>query len=190
MPRRGRSRLSDERIFFVTTTVIKFQKVFEASLFCQILIDNIKYYQRKFKFVILAYVIMPNHFHWVVITNPKYGTISDIMRDIKKYTAWQVFDLLEMKKMNWLLHVFEKAAVNKMDQRRKLWMERFDDFVIRSDFSLWTIVDYIHENPVKKGLVKAAVDYKYSSARNYFYNDQSVIEVDTGYLNNHVLQVK
>ena len=97
MGRRGRLNLTDERIFFVTTTVVKFTPVFSYHPFCDILINNIKYYRDKYKFDILGYVIMPTHFHWIVKVEPKYGTISDIMRDIKKFTAWQIFDLVKKK---------------------------------------------------------------------------------------------
>ncbi len=41
---------------------------------------------------------MPSHFHWIVKTEPNLGTISDIMRDIKKYTAWEILSLLEEEK--------------------------------------------------------------------------------------------
>jgi hypothetical protein len=35
------------------------------------------------------------------------------------------------------------------------------------------------KNPVKSGLVLKAEDYRYSSARNYAFNDHSVLEVNT-----------
>jgi hypothetical protein len=44
---------------------------------------------------------------------------------------------------------------------------------------LRTKLEYIHNNPVKVGLVTNPEDYKYSSARNYVLDDHSVIEVDT-----------
>ena len=43
----------------------------------------------------------------------------------------------------------------------------------------WVKFLYIHNNPVKAGLVTKPEDYKYSSARNYINYDHSVIEVDT-----------
>ena len=43
----------------------------------------------------------------------------------------------------------------------------------------WTKLKYIHNNPVKAGIVKRAIDDKYSSARNYILQDYSVIFVDT-----------
>ncbi len=102
MGRRGRLNLTEERFYFVTTTVVKFTSVFSYAPFCDILIDNIKHYHKRYKFDTLGYVIMPTHFHWLVKTEPNYGSISDIMRDVKKFTAWKIFDLIELKNwMNW-----------------------------------------------------------------------------------------
>jgi hypothetical protein len=44
----------------------------------------------------------------------------------------------------------------------------------------WTKLLYIHNNPVKAGLVTKPEDYKYSSARNYINNDHSIIKINTG----------
>ncbi len=60
-------------------------------------------------------------------------------------------------------------------------MHRFDDEVIRNNKMFWVKLKYIHNNPVKAGLVSKVEDYKYSSARNYRTNDHSVIFVDTEY---------
>ncbi len=179
MGRRGRNNLTDETLFFVTTTVVKFIPVFNNPLFCDILISNIKHYREKYKFSILGYVIMPTHFHWIIEVENKFGNISGIMRDIKKFTAWQIFDELENKDEVKLLELFKNAASGIKDQERKLWMKRFDDEVIRDQEMFWTKLNYIHKNPVKSGLVLKAEDYKYSSARNYAFNDHSVLEVNS-----------
>lgn len=102
------------------------------------------------------------------------------MRDIKKFTAWKVFDLMvkedAYKKE---INIFNEAATEIKDQARKLWMKRFDDEVIRDQEMFWTKLNYIHNNPVKAGLVLKVEDYRYSSARNYIHNDQSILEVNT-----------
>jgi len=103
------------------------------------------------------------------------------MRDVKKFTAWKIFDLIELEKLDELEKIFIKEAKGIEDQRRKLWIKRFDDQVIRNEKMFWTKLKYIHNNPVKAGLVEKPEDYKYSSARNYIYNDYSVLSVDTDY---------
>ena len=179
MGRRGRNNLTDEQFFFVTTTVVKFISVFNNSRYCDILISNIKHYKEKYKFSVLGYVIMPTHFHWIIQVNNQVGNISEIMRDIKKFTAWQIFDKLDAINDNTLLTSFEEAAKGIKDQERKLWMKRFDDEVIRDQKMFLTKLNYIHKNPVNAGLVLKEVDFKYSSARNYAYNDHSILEVNT-----------
>jgi len=179
MGRRGRNNLVEERFFFVTTTVVRYLPVFTKPLYCDILVNNIKYYKEKFHFEVLGYVIMPSHFHWIVEVNPEYGTISDIMRDIKKFTAWQIFDELDRQKERKYNKIFEKEAFGYKNQERKFWMKRFDDEVIRNQRMFWAKLNYIHKNPVEAGFVIRPEAYWYSSARNYAYNDHRILEVNT-----------
>ena len=114
---RGRNNLTGEIFFFITTTVIQHIQVFTEDEYSEVLIKNIKYYQEKFQFDILAYVIMPSHFHWIVEINPKKGTISDVMRDIKKHSAWDIMDLLKTRNKKDVLKIFE---VNAKDSWRDI----------------------------------------------------------------------
>ena len=186
MALRGRSNLTEESFFFVTTTVVDFLKVFSDTKCCDALISNIKHYQKKYNFDILAYVIMPSHsclagrqVHWIVQVDRTKGTISDIMRDIKKYNAWDIMEIIKnMKKKKDLLKIFEKNAGEYNDRKRKFWMKRFDDQVIRNQRMFYTKLNYIHNNPVNAGLVIRPEDYHYSSARNYKNDAHSIIEVN------------
>ncbi len=181
MGRRGRASLVDEEFFFVTTTVEQRARVFAEEKYCDILIEQLKCWQNHFHFGILAYVIMPSHFHWVVRVDPARGTISDIMREIKSNSAWKILDQLEQGEQKEFMQLFTSAAEGLKDQRRRLWMKRFDDQVIRNQRMFMAKLQYLHNNPVKAGLVDCAEAYKYSSARNYINGDHSVICVDTSY---------
>jgi putative transposase len=172
---RGRNNLIEEHFFFVTTTVLNFNKVFIRDTYCNILINNIRYYQERYKFEILAYCIMPSHFHWILKTDSLKGNVSSIMRDIKKYSSWDIMERLG-KDESPLLSDF--INVKTEGQKRQFWMHRFDDEAIRDEKMLWTKIKYIHNNPVEAGIVNNPEDYKYSSAKNYILNDQSVIYVE------------
>jgi REP-associated tyrosine transposase len=178
---RGRRPLVDETTYFVTTTVVEFAQVFCEDEYCDILIRNIKHYQKQYKFKIYGYVIMPTHFHWIVEVKPEIGTISDVMRDLKKYSAWDLMGALEQNRRNDLAGLFRGAADGFVGQRRKFWMQRFDDEYIRDAEMLRVKLNYIHNNPVKAGLVLEPEDYKYSSARNYIRGDHSILFVETGW---------
>jgi putative transposase len=178
MGRRGRASLTSETEYFVTTTVTNFAKVFVETKYCDIFVANIKHYQEIYQFKIYGYVIMPTHFHWIVQVEPNRGTISDIMRDIKKFTAWDVMEALEQDGRDALLRLFRQKAVG-LQQRRKFWMSRFDDEFIRNREMILTKLEYIHNNPVKAGLEVNQEDYKYSSARNYILHDHSILQVES-----------
>lgn len=180
MGRRGRLSLLDYTVYFVTTRVTEFTPVFSNPTCCDILIDNIRFYRQKYHFKIYAYVIMPTHFHWIVEVDPTRAILSTVMREVKKYSAWDIMDYLKAGGYSDYLRTFSRAAYKTKDQRRKFWSKRFDDAYIRNDKMLESRVNYIHQNPVKAGLVTRPEDYKYSSARNYLLGDHSVLDVIVG----------
>ena len=132
MARRGRFNLSDERFFFVTTTIVNFATVFTQDKYCDILIHQIREWQSHFGFAVLGYVIMPTHFHWIVEVEPKRGTISDVMREIKSHSAWSPMDTLLKDGQQSLSGLFAASGRGLPDQRRRFWMKRFDDQVTTS----------------------------------------------------------
>ncbi len=152
---RGRNNLIEEHFFFVTATVLNFNKVFIRNTYCNILIKNIIHYQERYKFEILAYCIMPSHFHWIIKTDPLKGNVSSIMQDIKKFSSWDIMECLEKDKSP-LLNAF--MNVKTKGQKRQFWMHRFDDEVIRDEKMLWTKIKYIHNNPVEAGIAPKIIN--------------------------------
>lgn len=143
----------------------------------KILISSLKYLLSEHQSELIAFVIMPSHIHLILM---KAGeSISNFMRDFKKYTSTKIRKLLEA---NGYTEIVERLRLNSngyKNQTFKLWMNRFDDVIVLNDFLLKTKVNYIHYNPVKAGLVLKMKDWKYSSARNYLLEDHSIIEVNT-----------
>jgi len=54
----------------------------------------------------------------------------------------------------------------------------FDDLVISSEKQFRIKLEYIHNNPVKAGLVTTALDYPHSSARNWVGEGKELVEID------------
>jgi REP element-mobilizing transposase RayT len=83
---------------FVTTVTADRFKYFKDDKYCQILVDNIKFYQIKYKLEIPAYAIMPDHLHiliwWDGDLQPELE-ISKIIQGIKGSTARQIIDHIE-----------------------------------------------------------------------------------------------
>jgi len=167
--------------YFITTTLSGFVELFSQDEYAQILIRNLNFYREKFEFKLLAYVIMPHHLHLIILPGSK-GNISEIIRDFKKYTAKEIIQLLEEERQFDILGIFHETAQRyhpKETRKYQVWEDRFDDLALYSDKIFRTKLDYIHNNPVKEGLVNSSSDYLYSSARNYNSGDHSVIRVDS-----------
>ncbi|MDV3353670.1 hypothetical protein QGP82_33660 [Leptothoe sp. LEGE 181152] len=56
---------------------------------------------------------------------------------------------------------------HKTGQRYQMWQEGFHPKMICSDEMLRQKLDYIHNNPVKRGYVDNPAHWRYSSYRNY-----------------------
>ena len=108
------------------------------------------------------------------------------MRDIKKYSAW---DILEYLKIDDVEKFNQFVVSDKPKQKSQLWFHRFDDQVIRSNKMFWQKLKYIHNNPVKAGLVLKPEDHLFSSARNYIKDDHSVIDVGTDFVGSEMVDL-
>jgi REP element-mobilizing transposase RayT len=172
-----RFRLNDNSCcFFITTTVVEFRKIFTEEKYLNILAESLKFCRDKYGFKLLAYVFMPSHIHLVVW--PKEGSsVSNFMRDFKKFTSKSIKDELEARK-DPRLKVFKAAATGRRNQEFKLWMDRFDCVGVYSRKVLDTKANYIHYNPVEAGLSGAPEGWEYSSASAYILGKRNPVEVD------------
>jgi putative transposase len=180
MGRRGRSLAGDQGyVFFITSTVMNFDRVFACSEdYYRILLDSLKHVIVEHHATLLAFAFMPSHIH-LVLTMPLGEQISDLMRDFKKFTSTKIRQQLEADRQTEWLERLRRHAAGKRGQVFKLWMDRFDDVVIKTEDALQTKIEYIHWNPVRAGLVANPDDWEYSSARNYIHGDHTLIYVAT-----------
>lgn len=112
--------------------------------------------------LLFAYVIMPDHLHLLAYSHDKKP--SDVLRYIKGIVAHRVIGHLKEKNyqssLDKLRH--ENGARN---YRHSLWQHESNTFQIFSESMFMQKVNYIHQNPVRAGLVEQARDYRWSSAR-------------------------
>ena len=114
--------------------------------------DNFKYFDKK-KYDLIAYVVMPNHVHLLIKTYDGFP-LSEIIHSWKSFTSRQILKTLE--NMNEFSSVFKD---------KKVWQKEYWDRFIRSHEHYLKAIEYIHQNPVKAGLVSNAKDWIWSSAK-------------------------
>ncbi len=173
MSTRKRDILELYNCFVITTTFNNWLKLlFEDKYYFEIL-NSIKFCLNKYNAELIAYVLMPNHIHLVLFYNEKTD-VSGFMRDFKKYTSTRIRQLLEKDGKTTIV---ENLRYNINLQKFKIWKDRFDAVIIKHKNVLLTKINYIHNNPVKYGLVEKEEDWKYSSSGFYKTGEQGLITI-------------
>lgn len=98
----------------------------------------------KFKMRVVAYVLMPNHFHLVLY--------PEIDGEIKKFMHWLT-----------LTHTQRWHVKNKTIGYGHLYQGRYKSFIVEEDPHLWALLAYVERNPLRAKLVKHLENWKWSS---------------------------
>ena len=156
-------------LYFLTFQVVGWVDVFSRKIYRDIIIDSFKYCRAKKGMKLYAYVVMTNHIH--VIVSSKDGKLSDLVRDVKKYTSKQLLKTMteiNESRREWMELVYKyHAKYNKRSGGRQFWTHENHAVELTDNDMINSRINYIHENPVRAGWVTEAEDYLYSSARSF-----------------------
>lgn len=140
-------RIAREKGLFQTYHIVQRgnnkEKVFETREDKQLFLNILFLNRIRYGFFIHAYCIMNNHYHLLISDNGE--DISRIMKNIN-YTYAKYFNHI----CNRTGHVFQ---------------ERFFSEIIDTEAYLYTAINYIHNNPVRSGIVVDESLYEWSSCR-------------------------
>ena len=142
---------------------------------CKILAKVILRTKERCDLHIWAYVFMPEHVHLLVWPTTEDYSISRFLKLMKGTASREVIG--HVKRKNPLkLKLFESG---QKKEPYHFWMPGggFDRNVIKREIIVYT-VEYIHNNPVRRGLVENPVDWKWSSAREWESPGSGPITVD------------
>ena len=172
-------RIKDQHVaYFITLTVIDWVDVFTRKEYKDILIDSLKYCIANKGLQVYEFVIMSNHLH-AIISSDKLP-LSDIIRDFKKFTAKQIIEQItnsNESRKEWLLKKFAFAgAGNSNNKTYQFWQQDYHAIELSYEKMWRQRTDYIHNNPVRAGIVEHPEDYLYSSAR-FYYNKKCLLEL-------------
>ena len=119
----------------------------------------------EFAFQLWAYVVMPEHVHVLVYPGEAPQRMSRFLQAVKEPVARKAIRYLQDNAPKWLARVTVREGQRL---RRRFWQPGGGyDRNITSTEALRAVIDYIHANPVRRGLVARAEDWEWSSARWY-----------------------
>ena len=163
-----------DAVYFLTFTVTDWVDVFTRINYRNIIVESLDYCRKNKGLKLYAWCLMTNHIHLVCSIEPPIQ-MSDFIRDYKQFTAKSV---LPESRKDWMLYRFEFAG--KFDNRiekYRFWQYKSHPVELATNEMIDQRINYIHQNPVRTGLVAREEDYLYSSARNYA-GLSNVLEID------------
>lgn len=157
-------------IYFTTTTITAWVNLFTKPVYCEIILDSLRFCQKNKGLIIHAWCLMSNHLHLIISRNQK-PFLYEILRDFKRYTSIEIIKVLvdnNDSRKEWILDIF-KAHANKIKrvENYKVWQDGNHPIEVDSNFITAQKVKYLHENPAKAGFVWEDEAYVYSSAIDY-----------------------
>jgi len=166
-----------EGIYYLTLQIVGRVDIFSRKIYKDIVIDCLKYCQKQKGLEIFAFVIMSNHIH--IMCRSNNGDLSGVIRDFKNFTSKKFLEVVHSEiesRKEWMIMVFKYHAKLKKGQQYQVWTHENHAEHIYSQKFIEQKINYIHQNPVRSGIVKFPEEYVYSSAKNYADED-SILDV-------------
>ena len=136
--RKGRTSIKNQH-YLITTAVHKRRPVLNRPEAAQIILSSLHWLESQKRIILDAAVVMPDHLHLVAAL--RQGSLSQLMRSLKSYTAKEINSLL--------------------NRQGTLWQPQYHDHALRKDEDLDEVVLYTLNNPVRAKLVDDFHEYPY-----------------------------
>ncbi len=135
--------------YYITASTLQKKCLLQSDRMAGLLVDVLYHYRREKKYLLHEFVVMPNHFH--LILTPEV-TLERALQFIKGG--------------------FSFRAGRELGVRDTIWQTSFYDHRLRDAGEYLRVRDYIHQNPVKAGLVRSAEEFPYGSANPRWVLDE------------------
>lgn len=147
--------------YFFTCVTHKRLPIFRTDKLKQVLCDAYREACERHGISILAYVIMPDHVHLLVYSE---HTMEEALRLLNGVAARRIIGYL--KENGFESSLFKlRGEMRERNHRHSVWQHHPDSLEIFGEETFKQKVAYIHQNPVRAGMVSDPSEYRFSSAR-------------------------
>ncbi len=162
---RTRYRFGEDHFpHFMTDTIVAWLPVLSRPEFADIIFQSWKFLHAEREIDILGFVVMENHLHWIAV-GPQ---LSKRVKEYKSFTATSILKLMAKLGYRSMLQELEYYKLrHKTKQSHQLWQEGSHPKMIESEQVMWQKLEYMHNNPLRRGYISDSIHWRYSSARCY-----------------------
>ncbi len=159
MPRGLRRFHQSGQTHFLTFSCHRRQAYFTAPDIYELFGLCLEQMRRRFAMCIYGHVVMPEHVH-LLVNEPERASLADAIHFLK---------------LSFAKRLGRRGAL----ESGTFWQKRYYDRNVRDAREFREKLRYLHRNPVKRGLVGEAGEWKWSSFRHYALRESGVVEIES-----------
>jgi len=161
------------QLHFVTFSCYRRLALLGTARARNIFVKELSRVRREYGFLLVGYVVMPNHVH-LLMSEPKKGTPSTVMQMLKQRVSRKMRRKGRVSWKGQLALRFPKFVA----EVPQFWQPRSYDFNVYSHKKKKEKLEYMHANPVVRGLVRHPKDWPWSSFSFYAKNEAGFAGID------------
>lgn len=175
---RRRSKRYEHPTLFISGNVARRVPLFrlwpEAN---EIFLGNLIFYRKKYGFLLRGYVLMPDHY---LLTLKPGTSLVSLLRDFKSFVGKQIVNRLQVSDRFDLLQRFRIGVPPRRRKDPQYRILQADNNIVEvfTPEILRGKLQYMHNNPVKKGLVGQPGEWEYSSWGTYELGEETPVRID------------
>jgi putative transposase len=127
--------------YFITASTFQKRNILQSDRMAGLFVDVLLHYRQQTKYLLYEFVVMPDHFHLLVTP------LESLERAVQLIKGG-----------------FSYRAKKELGFAHEIWQPSYYDRRVRDIGEYLAFREYIRQNPVKKGLVRVAEEYRYGSA--------------------------
>ena len=140
---------------FITFCCYHRRQLLTTDASCKTFERALERVRRNYQLYVYGYVVMPEHVH-LLLSEPNRATLADALKSLKQGIS-----------RRWI------------GEAERFWQKRYYDFNIRNHAQFVEKLDYIHRNPVKRGLCGQPEDWEWSSFPHYATGCEGRVEIES-----------
>ena len=166
----------DASVYYLTYSVVDWLPVFISEKTCGIVTESLSFCHREKHLRINAFIIMPTHLHLIVFdAGFDSQRLTQTLADFRKFTGRRLSDCCGTHLPASFAAILRAHAT--ADRERRLWQPSRHPEALQHEWFWKQKLDYLHDNPRRKGLVHSAEHWQFSSAAWYLSDGQIKADV-------------
>jgi putative transposase len=162
-------------LHFITFSCYRRLPLLKTARARDVFVKELSEVRDEMGFRLVGYVVMPEHVH-LLISEPKEGTPSTVLQRLKLRVARR----LRKRRRSGSADQMRLPFGETEEPLRAFWQARFYDFNVYTTGKRKEKLNYMHANPVVRGLVAHPRDWRWSSWASYWREEAGMVRIDMG----------